>query len=312
VTELLTNLANVRIRDPHILADAATRTYYLTASAGRDERHPHGGVVVWRTADLLSWEGPETVYAVPEDAWGRRGVWAPEMHAYGGRYYLFATLNSDAPLPPGAQRPFGVVPDGWPDLVRRGTQLFVSDSPLGPFERLANAPHPPAELMTLDGTLWVEDGQPWMVYCHEWVQVVDGTVDAVRLTQDLSATVGEPVRLFRGSDAPWGTGSQRGPTSFVTDGPCLFRTRTGRLLMVWSSFIQGVYATGLAISESGGVLGPWRQQAKPVYTRDGGHATVFTTFEGQLRLVLHAPNRVPDERVHLFALEDLGDTVALR
>ena len=31
--------------------------------------------------------------------------------------------------------------------------------------------------MCLDGTLWVEDGKPYMIYCHEWVETVDGEMD---------------------------------------------------------------------------------------------------------------------------------------
>jgi hypothetical protein len=42
-------------------------------------------------------------------------------------------------------------------------------------------------MMTLDGTLWVEDELPYMVFCHEWVQIKDGTVESVRLKDDLSA-----------------------------------------------------------------------------------------------------------------------------
>jgi len=39
--------------------------------------------------------------------------------------------------------------------------------------------------MAFDGTLWVEEGQPYMIYCHEWVQVEDGTMELVELAPDL-------------------------------------------------------------------------------------------------------------------------------
>ena len=38
----------------------------------------------------------------------------------------------------------------------------------------------------------------------EWVQITDGTVEYVKLKDDLSETVGEPKRLFRGSDVALG------------------------------------------------------------------------------------------------------------
>ena len=38
--------------------------------------------------------------------------------------------------------------------------------------------------MTLDGTLYVDRaGKPWMVYAHEWIQKVDGTMEAIPLTR---------------------------------------------------------------------------------------------------------------------------------
>jgi arabinan endo-1,5-alpha-L-arabinosidase len=60
--------------------------------------------------------------------------------------------------------------------------------------------------------------------------------------------------------------------------------------MLWTSFKNGIYTQGIAISESGKLVGPRIQQEEPVYSQDGGHGMVFTTFEGKLRLVLHSPD----------------------
>jgi hypothetical protein len=165
-------------------------------------------------------------------------------------------------------------------------------------------------MMTLDGTLWVEDGVPYMVFCHEWVQIKDGTVEYVRLADDLSATAGEPKKLFNGSDAPWV--KKTGYGSVVTDGPWLYRTKTGRLVMLWSSIGTGGYTVGLAVSESGKLAGPWKQQSEPVFTADGGHAMMFTRLDGQLMMILHTPNQTPNERAVLLEMEDLGDSVRVK
>ncbi|MHB1318109.1 MAG: glycoside hydrolase family 43 protein [Anaerolineae bacterium] len=302
-------LPDVRIRDPHILADAATHTYYLASSLRHAEGHPYGGVEVRTSRDLVNWEAPVAAYSVPEEGWGREGVWAPDMHLYRGWYYLFLTHNSREPLP-GVQ-PGTTLGPGYPPLVRRGSQVLLSSSPLGPFRHFHNRPHLPVSMMTLDGTLWLEDGVPYMVYCHEWVQTRDGTVEMVRLKDDLSDVAGAPRLLFRGSEAPWGTGSRQQAGAYVTDGPSLYRTHTGHLLMIWSSFVSGVYATGVAHSESDTLAGPWRQQTEPLFIEDGGHGTIFRRFDGQPMLVLHQPNRVPDEHAWLFELEDTGDTVRI-
>jgi hypothetical protein len=36
------------------------------------------------------------------------------------------------------------------------------------------------------------------------------------------------------------------------------------------------------------------------------------TFEGTLMLVLHSPNHSPNERAHLFELEDTGATIRIK
>jgi beta-xylosidase len=291
--------ADIRMRDVGILADSATHTYYAVSSAGRAVR-------AYTSKDLVNWEGPHIIFQTPADFWGDaniRSIWAPEMHEYRGKYYLFLTFDTDA-----------LFPEQWRDWrprVKRGSQVLVSDSPLGPFRGFENHSTLPVDMMTLDGTLWVEDDVPYMVFAHEWVQIKVGTIEMVQLKDDLSATVGEPVRLFDGSDGPWTTRSEPYPGSFVTDAPYLYRTGTGKLLMIWSSFGKGGYTVGIAESESGKLRGPWKQQPTPLFTEDGGHGMIFRSFEGKLMLVLHQPNQSGRERARLFELEDTGESLRI-
>ena len=90
-------LKDIYIRDPFILPDTNTKTYYLYRSAdttGTDGK-VIGGVECFRSKDLQHWGGPKRVFTVPENNWITGKVWAPEVHSYAGKYYLFATLNSD-------------------------------------------------------------------------------------------------------------------------------------------------------------------------------------------------------------------------
>ena len=97
-----------------------------------------------------------------------------------------------------------------------------------------------------------------MVYCHEWVETLDGEMNLVQLKKDLSGTVGEPIRLFCASAAKWSTGANRadGSKTYVTDGCFLYRSKSGKLLMMWSSFMNGTYAVGIAESTTGKIIGP--------------------------------------------------------
>ncbi|MBN2393780.1 MAG: glycoside hydrolase family 3 C-terminal domain-containing protein [Anaerolineae bacterium] len=300
-------LTELRVRDPFIFPDVTTQTYYLVAALPAETgRRPAVGVYASR--DLKTWQGPTVIFETSADFWAQGPIWAPELHLYEGKYYLFVTFNTDVPLPEGAPCPEGDLPDGWPPLVKRGTQVLVADSLVGPFRPFHNHAHTPAELMTLDGTLWVEDGIPYIVYCHEWVQVQDGTVDLVRLTPDLSAIEGEPVTLFKGSDLRW---ARPGQDRYVTDGPFLYRTKTGKLLMLWSTFGWFGYMTLVATSESGSVHGPWVLQGRPLFMQDGGHGMIFHRFDGAPMLALHHPNRAPNERALALELEDEGDTLTI-
>jgi len=303
----LISRADLYIRDPFILPDPATGTYYLYKSMTvrlKDGRS-RPGVCAYVSKDLETWNGPTPVFHFPAGFWADQSIWAPEVHKYRGKYYLFVTFTSKDKLP---------TPEGRPQNVKRATQILASESPTGPFEPFTDGPHTPDDWMSLDGTLWVEDGVPYMIFCHEWVQVTDGTMELVQLTDDLSDVVGKPRTLFKAADATWVRslrdigGKQHG---YVTDGPFLYRTRPGSLLMIWSSFGEHKYAVGLARSRTGKVGGPWEQFDKPLVAANGGHGMIFKNFDGKLMMTLHQPNS-GDIRAQLFELEDIGESIRIK
>lgn len=301
------SLQDIHIRDPYILADSASHTYYLYRSAMQvTDKGKVGGVECFTSKDLATWTGPYTVCTVPTDNWITGTIWAPEVHLYRGRYYLFATLNTDIQ--------WKKKQEGWPAYTFRGVQIFHSDSPMGPFEPFSTEPTLPMDQMTLDGTLYVEDGVPYMVYCHEWVQTVDGEMCVVRLKDDLSAIDGEPLRLFNASSAAWSTGrhSESASICYITDGCFLYTTTAGRLLMIWSSFHNGDYAIGIAESATGRITGPWRHHDELLFSANGGHGMIFRSFDGVLYIVLHGPNKPSGaERAHLYRLIDNGKSIII-
>lgn len=298
------HLRDVRLRDPYIWPDVQTKIYYLISST--DWRGPNGrpAVVAFASEDLTNWYGPNTLFAIPKNFWAQRAIWAPQMFLYRCKFFLFLTFDSGHLLP-------DQIPD-WPPRVERGSQILFSDSPLGAFKPFGNQPALGTNLMTLDGTLWIEKGVPYMVFSHEWVQAGngDGEIEAVRLKKDLSSIGGTPRVLFHGSDASW----SRGLPDYdcrVTDAPWLYRTKNGKLLMLWSSFCSTGYAVGLAVSRSGELKGPWTQGARPFFSEDGGHPSIFKSFDGRLMMILHQPNEKPNERARILQITDTGDTVHL-
>jgi GH43 family beta-xylosidase len=293
----------IRIRDPFIYADESSKLYYMYAQAGNRSGSGFTGVEVYTSRDLIKWSDPQPVLKLSATD-GVRSVWAPEMHEYNGAYYLFVTLTFDRLLP--EKKPIAI--GKRPDMRKRGTYIYRADSPAGPFAPLKKGSHTPEEWMALDGTLFEEDGHPYMVFCHEWVQLIDGTMDVVRLKDDLSDTVGDPQLLFNASDAP---GSRTDPKKGkVTDGCFLYRShKSGKLFMIWSTFLPGSdYCVMLTESESGKIMGPWINQ-KPIYKKNGGHGMLFRSFDGRLMMALHQPNSGARERLHLFEVTDTGATL---
>ncbi len=291
------NLQDIQMRDPFILADERSNCYYIYGTTDKDPWKTEGvGFEAYRSTDLVHWDGPYVIFTPPQDFWGTHNFWAPEVHVYQQHYYLFASFKSEQRC--------------------RGTHILVSSSPLGPFSPVSDEPATPVQWECLDGTFFMDEhDQPWMVYCHEWVQIHDGEIVAQRLSSDLSQAVGEPQLLFKASSAAWPKLLKRRDGSGivdarVTDGPFMHRTKDGTLLMLWSTVSETGYAMGYATSSSGTLQGPWLQQPKPLIQCDGGHGMIFRSFEGVLYLTYHSPNKTPNERPFFVALEEkLGGLV---
>lgn len=307
-SDMLLKTRDIAIRDPYIYADAKSATYFMYAQSGNRQGSGFVGVEAYASKDLRNWQPPQRVLVLPDDAdVGQGMVWAPEMHAYQGQYYLLVTLTHPKPL--ATKKP--VEKAEWPAIQARGTSIFRADSPLGPFKPLKAASHTPEDWMALDGTLFVEGGRPYLVFCHEWVQIINGTVNYVQTRDDLSDVIGTPSLMFKASSAPGALrGRDRGK---VTDGCFLYRSpASSRLFMIWSTYVQkSGYSVVLARSESGRIEGPWIQQ-RVLYPHDGGHGMLFKSLDGRLLMALHQPNRAGRERLHLFEITDDGEGLAIK
>ncbi len=280
----------VRARDPFVLEYHDEYYMYATGLAWNGYGCVH-------SADLKNWSEPVKIYQPQGSCDGVNDWWAPECHVYKDRFYLFATYRSAA-------------------TGKRGVAIFRADEPMGPFEMITDGHVTPKDHDAIDGTLYVdEDGQAWMIYVGEWTSNEDGIGDmmAAKLSDDLTAFVSEPILLFRATDGRRNSGA-------ITDGPFLYKTKNGRLLMLWSNMDQDGYCVRLAYSSNGGVDGRWRQQPGNLYGQtkrrtDGGHGMIFTAPDGTLMLSLHAPNFSDEEHpttAVFLPVDDIGDTLVLR
>lgn len=290
----MSTLADIQIRAPSIVADATEGVYrlYGTTGYGGPRDAPHG-FPVRISRDLKEWSEPKSVLSRITGPQEADFFWAPKVHRYRGRWYLFATFGHGVSvLKPRA----------------RYSSIFVSDSPDGPFVPHSDGPVTPLGWLAIGATLHVDAAeQPWLVFCREWVQTRNGEVHAIRLGPDLKRTAGETHLLFRAGEAAWSTSqkSELGEGYRVADAPWLHRNADGTLLLLWSSFGQGGYLTGVARSAGGDIAGPWVQAPEPFPLADSGHAMTFRTFDDQLWLLLHSPNRPGHERARFRRLREI-------
>ena len=251
-----------QLRDPCVLVEDGVYYAYGT------------GWVCWKntSGNLKSgWQSLGVVAQTPKYA--DNNYWAPEVHKYNGAYYMFTTYHSS-------------------ETGHRGCTIMKADRPEGPFVEITNGQITPHDWDAIDGTFYVDpDGQPWMIFVHEWTSTDDGVgrMAAAKLSDDLTHFISEPVELFRADDPAWSKGN-------VTDGCWMYRCEDGQLLMLWSNWDSAGYCVGIARSADGRVDGTWTQDKELLYSKsmtgeyDGGHGMLFTDTDGQMYLSIHSPN----------------------
>lgn len=252
--------------------------YYMYGTTMGLERQKF---LCWKSVDLEEFDEPVTAFDPPKDFWSDRDFWAPEVHRYKGKYYMFASFKSETEC--------------------RGTQILVSDKAEGPYVPLTKEPYTPRNWECLDGTFYVEDNIPYSIFAHKWVQIKDGTFCLVQLSDDLKKIVTEPETILTASEAPWI--SPINGDCYVTDGPFVYKMQDGSLMLVWSSFSDTGYTIGMAKSTSG-INGPFVHMEEPLYKDDGGHAMIFESLDGKLLLAFHKPNELAKERPYFVQIEE--------
>ncbi len=257
--------SEIHVRDPFIVNYGDTYLLYRSDY--------ENNVLVYKSLDLENWSNPTAIFSVPDGkSWGHL-FWAPEVHYYKGNYYLITSYADET-------------------AESKNDVIFIAkcSSPVGKFEKIAEFPIKGQDV--IDGTLWIEDGTPYLVYSHCFTTCVDkmGTVNAVKLSEDLTEKVGEDFILFKANDPCW-------TDDRVAEAPFLF-TEGKDLYMVWSNYADHYYLVGVAKSSNGKLDGKWEHFDTPLYAKnlngekhDGGHAMVFNYKDGD-KLCLHSPNGI--------------------
>lgn len=277
----------INIRDPFILKEGDT--YYLYGTRAKDFGKKVNGFDVYTTKDLIHFSEPRVCFDSGKWNMNREVNWAPEVHKYNNSYYMFATFTKENGL--------------------RGVYVLKSDSPDGEFQPHSKGAVTPDEWECLDGTLYInKNNEPYLVFCHEHTQIIDGTVCYIKLRDDLTQSIGEPVYMFSGSTPDWADKKPEGE-HYITDGPFMYRTTDGELLLIWSTFVNHMYCQCVAKSSNGELDGEFIH-LPPIITNDGGHGMIFKAND-KLYLTFHTPNKSLEEHPTFKELIDTGDSIVI-
>lgn len=274
------------LRDPCILVENGV--YYMYGTRWLGYKNTSGSL-------SGEWTPLGQVAEAPSDY--ADNPWAPEVHKYGGKYYMFTTYKSTT-------------------TGKRGSVIMRADTPEGPFVSITNGQITPSEWDCIDGTLYVDEvGDPWLIFVREWVSAPGnvGTMVIARLSDDLTQLVSEPVEIFRATEPDWTAHS-------VTDGCWLYKTEGGELLMLWSNFTSSGYCVAVVKSDNGKIDGNWSHCARLLITKDqlgkydGGHGMIFTDVDGQMYVAIHSPNTATADRTEkpiFVPIREIGGTLSI-
>lgn len=256
-------LKEIHIRDPFILNYGGTYILYKSSP---------DGVSCHVSRDLENWSESFHVYRDGDADNLTDRFWAPEVHFYKGHYYLITSAKAKT------------------KNARDVIFIAKSVSPFGRFIKIASFPLENKDV--IDGTLWIENDTPYLVYSRCFTTEEDGIgkIEAVGLSDDLTGTAGTPFTLFKADDPCW-------TNDRVAEAPFMFSSN-GKLYMIWSNYENGYYVVGLSESDNGKLTGNWSHGKTPLYAKnlkkewvhDGGHPMIFMKNDHTFAMTFHTPN----------------------
>jgi len=223
----------LRVADPYVYESRGL--YYLSASVD-------GGFDYYTSRDLLTWDSCGVLFRVPEENPVKTALWASEVAAHEGRFWLTYS--------------------GWDPRVNRLTiQLAVSEKPDGPFRIVKSPWICLPENGAIDAHIfWDKDGSPYVYFSENghFATSSGGELRMARLKGDLSGIEGEilPVNPDRQS---WEM-HMKNPTDYCNEAPEVFLSGdTYYMTYSANETHNGNYGLGLQTAPS--PLGPWRKAA---------------------------------------------------
>ena len=255
--------------DPFVLYFEGKYYMYSTTETGKvlvgandfsTDTDEGDGIYVYVSDDLKNWE--RRGYALKRgDSMGEKWFWAPEVLAYGGKFYMvYASEEHIA--------------------------IACADHPLGPFKQ--ENKRWLRESMAIDGSFLVDDdGTVYLYYVR-----LDGQnrIYVAKMKDDLSEIEYEYPDCLISATEPWET-----LDCLIAEGPFVLKHKDLYYLTYSCNHTRCIdYAVGYAVSKS--PTGPFKKyEGNPIMIRKGGligvgHHSFFKATDGTLMCAYHCHN----------------------
>ncbi len=214
----------VSIADPMILEHDGT--YYLYATGGTT-------LAVRTSKNLISWSEPKRIFALSQTSWGVDNCWAPEVHEYNGKFYLFFCGRDS-------------------NKIFHGS-VAVCDTPDGTFTPITKEPLLNFSYSVIDLSFFADDdGKTYIFYSKD---CSTNTINGKRVSQsfgvevsnDFTSLIGEPVLC----STPIQSWELQSGNTIWNEGPVVFK-RNGTYYMLYSAnyYQSSNYSVGYCTSDT--------------------------------------------------------------
>lgn len=267
-----------QIGDPFILK-ASDGNYYCYATS--DTTY---GFEVWTSTNLVDWEKHnQRAYSSNKNSFGVDDFWAPEVYEWDGQYYMYYSAR-------------------WRENDSLRIGLGISDSPLGPFEDISEAPLFDFGYAVIDAHVFVDGEENYLYYtrdCSEYKVGLNNESHSygIRLSADYKSVVGEPVLLVQPEQA-W---EKQSGTWRWNEGPFVVKHDSMYYLTYSANFYASKeYSVGYAQSSS--PLGPFTksEQNPLLYAKEeqkkvsgSGHNMMLKVPNSDLYYMVYHTHTVP-------------------
>lgn len=277
-----TNPQNIElIADPFVI-QGEDGTYY---AYGTSDKIQAAGYLVWKSKDLINWEGAGLAYMTKAGGWANRDYWAPEVVYRNGKYYMYYTARDK-------------------ETKNLGIGVAVSDKPEGPFQDITSRPIIGEEYAAIDANVLIEDDRIYMYYVKDCsTNVINGKntsqIYVVELNDDMVTLKSEPILLLT-PEQPWELESGNWVWN---EGPTILKENNKYYLMYSSSpYFDKMYSVGYAVSDS--PKGPFEKyENNPILASErewdhvsgSGHNSVIKSIDGKEIYTVYHTHMDPEQ-----------------